>query len=143
MIFRQLLEWMDNAKHTEEIHLMDKVIVSMLINHPVVFFLADVFTGDVTLHLKQVTIFGMITFPRKCSQQSDKWWFAKIRELCYQYDLSHPLFRFCQPSTQQRFKPLIKSLIYWFHTAKEQESCCPSHFTLTSIYDTGPQDYQK
>ena len=58
---------------------------------PVVFFLAGVLPGEATLHLKQLTIFGMISrLPNNilnriakemlvCSPQSDKNWFAQIR----------------------------------------------------------------
>ena len=94
---------------------------------PVVFFLAGVLPGEATLHLKQLTLFGMISrLPNNIiyrialqkltsAPQSEKNWFSLIRELCCKYDLPHPITLLTQPQTKNQFKSLIKSKItdYW------------------------------
>lgn len=114
---------------------------------PVVFFLGGVFPGEATLHLKQLTIFGMITrLPDNilnriakemlvCSPQSDKNWFAQIRDICYQYDLPHPLLLLRQPPTQQSFKTLIKAKVTDFWQQRLREHAAP----LTSLRYFQPQ----
>ena len=94
---------------------------------PVVFFLAGRLPGEATLHLKQLTLFGMIcrlpgnilntiayrllTF----SSQSSKNWFSDIRTLCFKYNLPHPLKLLREPPSKESFKNLIKTNItdFW------------------------------
>ena len=70
-----------------------------------------------------------------CSPQSDKNWFAQIRELCYQYDLPHPLLLLSQPQTQQTFKTLIKAKVTDFWQQKLRNHAAP----LTSLRYFQPQ----
>jgi hypothetical protein len=70
-----------------------------------------------------------------CSPQSDKNWFAQIRELCYQYDLPHPLLLLRQPPTQQTFKTLIKAKVTDFWQQKLRNHATP----LTSLRYFQPQ----
>ena len=94
---------------------------------PVVFFLAGRLPGEALLHLKQLTLFGMICrLPGNIlhniamqllmiAKQSDRNWFAEIRNLCYKYNLPHPLLMLKEPLTKHAFKSLIKTNItdYW------------------------------
>ena len=70
-----------------------------------------------------------------CSPQSDKNWFAQIRELCYKYGLPHPLLLLRQPPTQQSFKTLIKAKVTDFWQQKLRKHAEP----LTSLRYFQPQ----
>ena len=97
---------------------------------PVVFFLAGQLPGEALLHIKQLTLFGMIwRLPGNIlhniaeqiltsSSQSDKNWFAQIRSLCYIYNSPHPLLLLRDPPTKAKFKPLIKNRIQDFWQKK-------------------------
>ena len=108
---------------------------------PVVFFLAGRLPGEATLHLKQLTLFGMICrLPGNIlheiavqllttSKQSNKSWFAEIRSLCYTYNLPHPLLLLQQPPSKEQFRNLLRSNItdHWqsklrAHSATLQEN---------------------
>jgi hypothetical protein len=94
---------------------------------PVVFFLAGRLPGEALLHLKQLTLFGMIChLPGNIlhtiavqllttSSQSSKNWFADIRTHCYTYNLPHPLLLLKNPLSKEAFRNLVKSNItdYW------------------------------
>ena len=136
-----------NKNETDTIALHVKETIQKLLKlyantpDPVVFFLAGVLPGEATLHLKQLTIFGMITrLPDNilhriakemliCSPQSDMTWFALIRELCFKYDLPHPLNLLHQPPKQGAFKSLIKAKVTDFWQQKLREHAAP----LTSL----------
>ena len=94
---------------------------------PVVFFLAGRLPGEALLHLKQLTLFGMI-----CRlngnilhniavqvltglSQSNKNWFADLRDIYYQYNLPHPLVLLKDLPTEESFKLLCKSNVtdFW------------------------------
>ena len=94
---------------------------------PVVFFLAGSLPGTAVFHLRQMTIFGMISrLPGSLLHQhavrmltvakpSSMSWFLQIRDICLLYSLPHPL-RFLQnPLTKTTFKSLVKSKVidYW------------------------------
>ena len=108
---------------------------------PVVFFLAGRLPGEALLHLRQLTLFGMIchlpgnilhtiaTQLLTSAAQSNKNWFAEIRSLCFQYNLPHPLLLLKEPISKIAFKTLIKSKVtdFWqqklrAHAAKLEES---------------------
>ena len=136
-----------NKNETDTISLHVKETVQKLLKlhantpNPVVFFLAGVLHGEATLHLKQLTIFGMITrLPVNilhriakqmliCSPQSETTWFAQIRDLCYKYDLPHPLKLLHQPPKQETFKSLIKAKVTDFWQQKLRGHAAP----LTSL----------
>ena len=94
---------------------------------PVVYFLAGVLPGEATLHQRQLTIFGMISrLPNNIihrialqkltsAPQSEKNWCSQIRELCFKYNLPHPITLLTHPPTKEQFKSLIKSKItdFW------------------------------
>ena len=94
---------------------------------PVVFFLAGRLPGEALLHLRQLTLFGMICHLNgnilhsivgqllTGSSQSSKNWIADIRDLCYQYNLPHPLALLKEPMTKVSFKSLCKNNVtdFW------------------------------
>ena len=94
---------------------------------PVVFFMAGCLPGEAVLHLKQLTLFGMICrLPGNIlhdiakqllttASQSNKNWFAEIRTLCFQYNLPHPLTLLSDQPKKDQFKKLIKNNItdFW------------------------------
>ena len=97
---------------------------------PVVFFLAGRLPGEALLHLKQLTLFGMIChLPGNIlhtiavqllttSSQSSRNWFADIRTHCYTYNLPHPLLLLKEPLSKYAFKNLIKTNITDFWQTK-------------------------
>ena len=80
---------------------------------PVVFFLSGSLPGAALLHLRQFSIFGVITcLPGSilhqhalrmltCTKNNSMSWFKQIRDLSLQYLLPHPL-TFLQTNTFQR-----------------------------------------
>ena len=104
------------------------------------FFLAGVLPGEATLHLKQLTLFGMLCrlpgnilhrIAREiltCSSQSDKNWYANVRDLCFQYNLPHPLVLLSQPQSKESFKRLIKSQVtdFWQSKLRAHAASLPS-----------------
>ena len=94
---------------------------------PVIFFLAGRLPGEAQLHIRQLTLFGMIChLPGNIlhniavrllmtAKQTDRNWFSQIRNLCYTYNLPHPLLLLKEPLSKPAFKSLIKTNItdYW------------------------------
>ena len=90
---------------------------------PVVFFLSGRLPGEALLHLKKLTLFGMIccldgnilkniaTKLLTFSSQSEKNWFSEIREICFMYGLPHPLLLLKKPVSKEAFKNLCKSKV--------------------------------
>ena len=88
---------------------------------PSIFLVSGTLPGEATLHLKQLTLFGMIcrlpgnilnTIAKHIlhtSKDNDKSWFAQIRNLCYRYALPHPLILLDTPPTKLAFKSKIKT----------------------------------
>ena len=93
----------------------------------IVAFLGGVLPGTAQLHVRQLTLFGMITRMKETLLQthatnilstaspSAASWFQQIRELCILYRLPHPLDLLSDPPTKSRFNSLVKSSItdYW------------------------------
>jgi hypothetical protein len=106
-------------KHHKEV-LMNTQRLLPCTPRPVTCFLAGSLPGTALLHLRQLTVFGMICrLPENilhthavnifCSiTQSSKSWFLRIRELCLQYLLPHPLQLLTCPLPKEVFKNLIK-----------------------------------
>ena len=61
--------------------------------------------------------------------QSDNNWFAKIRNICFQYDIPHPLTLLQEPMSKQTFKSLVKNKIIDFWQAQLRAHAA----TLTSL----------
>ena len=94
----------------------------------VVYFLGGQLPGEALLHLKQLSIFGMVCRLKesvindiaKFSLTSlnlppSSSWFVQIRELCVKYSLPHPLILLTSPPSKFRYKAMVKSRVteYW------------------------------
>ena len=102
---------------------------------PVVFFLAGKLPGEALLHLKQLTLFGMICQLRgnilnnlavkllTNEKQTSKNWFAEIRSHCFTYNLPHPLLLLRDPPSKERYKKLLRTNITDFWQSKLREQC--------------------
>ena len=93
----------------------------------VIFFLAGSLPGTALLHLRQLSIFGMICrLPENilhihavnvyssCTPSSNSW-FNRIRKICLQYLLPHPLILLKSPLPKDTLKRLVKKHVidYW------------------------------
>ena len=63
------------------------------------------------------------------AKQNDSSWFSRIRHLCLQYSLPHPLTFLNTPPTNLKFKSLIKSKVLDFWETKLRNDAAP----LTSL----------
>ena len=93
----------------------------------VVHFLAGTLPGTALLHMRQLSLFGMITkLPESLlnihginvlttAPPSASSWFQQIRQLCLLYQLPHPLKLLYEPLSSHLYKKLVKSKIinYW------------------------------
>ena len=93
----------------------------------VVYCLAGSLPGTAVLHLRQFSLFGMITrlpgsilYQHACNILQSKTisrgsWFHQIRSLCLMYDLPHPLDFLEAPMTKNSYKLLVKKKVinYW------------------------------
>ena len=100
----------------------------------VVFFLSGTLPGSALLHLRQLSIFGMICRLGdnilhghavnifSSATQSPKSWLNKIRELCLQYVLPHPLKLLQEPMKKDAYKNLVKKHVvdYWEHLLRTE-----------------------
>ena len=87
---------------------------------PVVYFLAGCLPLHAQLHIRQITLFLMITqFPANILNRagssilttlpdSSKYWFNNIKKLCHQYFLPHPLLLLQSPPDMTTFKKHVK-----------------------------------
>ena len=103
---------------------------------PVICFLAGTLPGSAHLHLRQLSIFGMICrltnniLHRHAenifsySTQSTKSWFSQIRDLCLLYHLPHPLELLQFPLAKDRYRKLVKKSVirYWEETLRAEAS---------------------
>ena len=100
----------------------------------VVFMVSGTFPGEATLHLKQLTLFGMVSrlpenilyriAQQKLLEGDVKCWFSQILSLCNRYGLPHPLTLLDSPPEKESFKKLIKLKIaeYWQDYYRERSS---------------------
>ena len=115
-------------------------ILKLPVNSPsvLVYFVSGSLPGSAILHLKQLTLFGMISplnihahhvlLTPTSSPQS---WFLQIREILLQYQLPHPLVLLANPPTKESFKKLVKAKVtdYWESKLRSEASFLPSlHF---------------
>ena len=94
---------------------------------PVVHFLAGQLPGTAQLHLRHLTLFGMICrlqesiihkaseYQLTTSQLTNGSWIMNIRDLCLKYDLPTPLALLQSPPPKCSFKALVKAhvLDFW------------------------------
>ena len=136
--------------------------------HAVCYFLAGCLPGEALLHLRQLSILGMIaSLPGTLLhahalnaftiRSSSKSWFYQVRDLCLMYQLPHPLTVLTPPIpySKQSFKRLAKKQVisYW-ETRLRKEACPlkslqyfkPHYMSLTtphpSIASAGPSPYE-
>ena len=93
----------------------------------VIYFLAGSLPGSALLHLRQLSIFGMISrLPGNILHQhasdifssvtiSPKSWFHQIRKWCLLYSLPHPLQLLSSPVSKSAFRNLVRKKVvdYW------------------------------
>ena len=105
-----------------------------------VHFMSGSLPASAFLHLKQLSLFGMITRllddPLNkhaknvllTSPKSSKSWFLKIRSLCLQYGLPHPLLLLSSPKSKETFKKMCKSRVidYWEMCLRSEADLLPS-----------------
>ena len=109
---------------------------------PVVWFLAGCLPIEALLHLRQASIFGMITRLNNgnnvlanharemlaTGKASSKSWFLQIRSLFLLYNLPHPITFLNSPTTKFSFKRLVKTAVlsHWQDKLRAQASILPS-----------------
>ena len=93
----------------------------------VIHFLGGQLPGTAHLHIRQLTLFGMVCHLKESvlhqiseyqlttSRISNGSWIMRIRELCIQYSLPSPLTMLLSPIPKSKFKSLVKSRVidYW------------------------------
>ena len=112
-----------------------------------VHFLSGSLPGAALLHLRQLTLFGMISrlensILRKIAvnvlvegKPNCSSWFQQIRDICIQYLLPHPLTILESPPTKLAFKQLCKQRVTCFWRRKFQTDACK----LTSLRYLKPE----
>ena len=93
--------------------------------HPVIYFLAGSLPGEALLHLRQLSLLGMVSRLRdslihrhalNVFNSEKTWsWFHQVRDLCLMYQLPHPLITLNTPDTKEAYKKKVKQhvLNYW------------------------------
>ena len=110
----------------------------------VIYFLAGTLPGSALLHLRQLSLFGMISrlsdnilrqhafnlFQSKTIAKSS--WFDQIRRWCLMYELPHPLDFLLHPPSKQDFRTLVKKKVvcYWENHLREEASALTSLVTF-------------
>ena len=106
----------------------------------VVAFLSGHLPGSAVLHMRQLSIFGMICrLPDSPLHQIAEYllitakttsgsWFIQIRDLCLKYCLPSPLSLLQYPPTKTRFKSLVRSKItnFWEIKLRAEAASMPS-----------------
>ena len=140
-------------KHLKETHLN---IQKLLRNTPrsVVHFLGGNLPGTALIHLRVLSLFGMVARLRgnplnihaqnmlTCSKSSSKSWFLLVRDICLMYELPHPLTILEDPPSKENFKKLCKAKVvsYWETKLRGESSLLPSlkYFHPQYMYLTKP-----
>ena len=102
----------------------------------VVWFLAGCLPAQALLHLRQMTLFGMIARLQDgdnilarharhvfaTAKPSSKSWFLQLQDIFLQYLLPHPITFLNNPPSKQSFKRLVKSAVidHWEQKLREQ-----------------------
>ena len=108
--------------------------------HCVVFFLGGCLPARAVIHLRQLSLFGMVArlpndplniHARKIlteGKRSSKSWFCQIRDLCLEYQLPHPLQILDNPPSKQKLNKLVKSSVlnFWENKLRGEASVLPS-----------------
>ena len=106
----------------------------------VVLFLAGSLPASALLHLKQLSLFAMVSrlpdnilhriaiYNLTVLSDTSKSWFIHIKKLCVQYGLPHPLYQLQQPLSKTAAKSLYKSRVidFWEKSLRHSASLLPS-----------------
>ena len=107
----------------------------------VILFISGSLPGLAQLHLKQLSLFSMITrlpddplFSRAsyvltaARVPHSRSWFSNIRDICQLYSLPHPLDLLTDPLPKERFKKLTKAKVtdYWETRLRQEAAILPS-----------------
>ena len=96
----------------------------------VVYFLAGSLPGLALLHLRQLSLLGMVTRLQgsilhnhamnvyRRGKPSSRSWFLQVRDICLQYSLPHPSTLLEFPLTKLAFKNLVKKAVVSFWEKK-------------------------
>ena len=102
----------------------------------VIYFLAGSLPGVALLHLRQLSLFGMITRLSdnilhkhalnifSFNTMVKKSWFLQIRQLSILYDLPHPSTLLEHPRSKLSYKKLTKSRVISYWECKLREEAC-------------------
>ena len=117
---------------------------------PVVFFLAGCLPFQAQLHLRMFSVFGQLCRLRSgdnilakhalnvlaSGNSSSKSWFWKLRAVCLQYGLPHPLVWLSSQPTKLELKRLVKSAVtqYWLAQMRTKASSLTSLRYLKTEY---------
>ena len=114
----------------------------------VVYFLGGCLPARAVLHIKQLSLFGMVTrllddalniHARKIlaeAKRSSKSWFTQIRDTCLQYNLPHPIVLLNNPPSKEQFKKMVKSNVisYWESKLRSEAEMLPSLVNFNSNF---------
>ena len=106
----------------------------------VVFFLGGSLPAQALIHLRMLTLFGMVArlpgdplniHARSAlisAKTTSKSWFCQLREVCLQYNLPHPISVLDFPPTKDDFKKLINAHVtsYWEVKLRGEATLLPS-----------------
>ena len=104
---------------------------------PVIYFLAGSLPCTALLHLRQLSLFGMICRLKENilislamkvlveAKPSANSWFQQIREVCILYNLPHPILLLECPPTKLSFKKLCKLKVHEYWHAKLVQEAAP------------------
>ena len=106
----------------------------------VVFFLGGSLPAQALVHLKMLSLFGMVArLPRDplniharnilvTAKASSKSWFCKLRDVCLLYNLPHPLSILDFPPSKEQFKKTTTShvITYWEEKLRGEAALLPS-----------------
>ena len=107
---------------------------------PVVHFLGGTLPGTAVIHLRMLTLFGMVArlqgdplrihaeYVLTSAKKSSKSWFLLVRDICLLYDLPHPLTILKYPPSKDVLKKYAKAKImsYWEVKLRGESSLLPS-----------------
>ena len=123
-----------HTRHQQE--LVSTIFLILFAPRSVVYFLGGTLPGEALLHIRQLTIFGMICrlhdnishgiakHVLSYETPATKSWFHQIQELCLQYSLPEPLHQLQSPLPKITAKNLIKKNVidYWERLLRAEAS---------------------
>ena len=105
----------------------------------VVFFLSGNLPCSAQVHMRQLSLFGMISrlegsvlhqhaLNAMNTKRSSNSWFHQIRDICLQYQLPHPLTTLASPPSKEAYKQKVKKKVinYWEVVLRNEAAGLPS-----------------